>query len=125
MAVEVLQAGHPVRFVARGRSMWPFVLDGDVLTVTPIDGALRCGDLVWIEGGPVHRVMAITSGPRYWVRGDALLRPDGGYRAEELLGRVHEIRRGGRPVPLRSSITTVGVATLLGWARVIGQIVRR
>ena len=36
MAVERLQAGERVRFIARGRSMWPFILDGDLLVIGPI-----------------------------------------------------------------------------------------
>ncbi len=125
MAIERLKAGDTVRFIARGRSMWPFVLDGDLLVIGPIDGQLSCGDLVWAEGGPVHRVMAITAGPRYWLRGDALLRPDGAFRRDELLGRVREIRRRGRSIPLRASLGTVGAATFLGLARLVGQIARR
>lgn len=125
MAVERLHAGERVRFIARGRSMWPFVLDGDLLVIGPITGALRCGDLVWAQDGPVHRVIAITPGPRYWLRGDALLRPDGAFHRDQLLGRVHEIRRRGRSVPLRASMGTVGTATLLGLARLAGQITRR
>ena len=125
MAVERLLAGESVRFIARGRSMWPFVLDGDLLVIRPIKGALRSGDLVWAEDGPVHRVIAITPGPRYWLRGDALLKPDGAFRRDQLLGRVEEIRRKGRSVPLRARVGTVGVATILGLARLAGQITRR
>ena len=125
MAVERLQAGEQVRFIARGRSMGPFILDGDLLVIGPINGALRCGDLVWAEAGPVHRVIAITPGPRYWLRGDALLKPDGAFRRDQLLGRVREIRRRGRSIPLRASMGIVGTATLLGLARLAGQIARR
>ena len=117
MVTERLRAGDTIRFVARGRSMWPFVLDGDVLVIGPHRDGLRCGDVVWLEGGPVHRIIAITPGPRYWIRGDALWRPDGGFTGDAFLGRVREIRRRGRAVPVRASILTVGVATALGALR--------
>jgi hypothetical protein len=124
MATERLRAGDTVRFIARGRSMWPFVLDGDVLVIAPHRGGLRCGDVVWRESGPVHRIIAITPGPRYWVRGDALWRPDGGFTGDDFLGRVREIRRRGRSIPVRASVLTVGAATALGLLRLATHIGR-
>ena len=38
-----LGRGHAIRFIARGRSMWPSILDGDRLTIAPVHGRLEPG----------------------------------------------------------------------------------
>ena len=43
----LLQDGHKVRFRAPGTSMWPAILDGDVLMVEPIEpDAIKLRDII-------------------------------------------------------------------------------
>ena len=61
---ELLARGQAVQFVARGQSMWPFIMDGDTVRVEPLVHPPRIGDVVLLERtetGPLHRIVA---GPR-------------------------------------------------------------
>jgi hypothetical protein len=103
MAAEVLQRFGELRFVARGLSMLPTILPGDVLTVRrePIEDA-RAGDVVLAARGGrffAHRVVARArdhSGAMLITRGDALGENDLPMTADEWLGRVIEVSRNGR-----------------------------
>jgi hypothetical protein len=84
LAREQLARGVSVQLTARGGSMWPFLLPGDVLTLTPGRRA-RLGDVVLVEHpgvefGVVHRVVAALPG-RVLTKGDALPRTDDGRAA--------------------------------------------
>lgn len=100
----VLARGVPFRFRARGWSMSPFIRDGDVITVSPLRGARpRIGEVVAFtrpgEGNlVVHRVVG-RPGAEVLVQGDSV--PDCGdgiIPAENLLGRVTRVERGGHDV---------------------------
>ena len=103
-AAELLRAGRAVRFVARGRSMRPFVREGDLLTVVPVrPAALRLGDLAFYEtaGGAlrVHRVLRIcrsTTRRLFFTRGDALTGPLERVSETRVLGKVIRLRRQTR-----------------------------
>lgn len=100
----VLDRGRPFRFRARGWSMAPFIRDGDVITVAPLEheippiGAVvaftrpNAGNLV------VHRIIArhangvLMQGDRFSSCADGLVPLD------NLLGRVTHIERSGRPI---------------------------
>jgi len=92
-----------VRFTARGSSMWPFIRDGDVLVVEPLEGgAVRVGD-VMLYRTAVGRVMAHRVVRRTAQDGDVtlLIRGDGSEGAGDtvvpgdILGRVMWMERGG------------------------------
>lgn len=99
----VLARGKPFRFKTRGFSMLPFILDGDVITVSPLDGRPpRVGEVVACcppatRKLVVHRVSARMSG-RYLLRGDNAPESDGVLSAEEVLGLVTRVERDGRAV---------------------------
>ena len=62
---ELLKDGQPVQFPITGWSMYPFLSDGDLVTVAPIDPTtLKVGDVVLYrrEHGPLilHRLIKIT-----------------------------------------------------------------
>jgi len=106
----VLVKGVPFRFMARGSSMYPFLKDGDVITVEPFrapEGGrldLVTGDIVaFCHPGTgrlvVHRVIARRLGA-VTVRGDNCTAPDGDIEEGALLGRVSRVERDGRPVAL-------------------------
>jgi len=120
LALELLERGLSARLIARGQSMWPFILDGDVIHLSPIVGAPTLGDVVLIPGGDFGRLHRIVSGPRdntYCVRGDALPNIDGWFRPDELLGQVVNIHRRGRRIPMISGRFSVGVSSILSRAR--------
>lgn len=106
----VLDKGVPFRFMARGASMYPFIKDGDIITVEPLRSS-RGGPVTPVMGDAVafrssatgqlvvHRVIARRVG-LVTVRGDNCPVPDGDVRGDELLGRVSRVERGSRRVVL-------------------------
>lgn len=113
LALELLARGESITLRARGASMWPFVLDGDVLTLAPT-ARPRLGEVVLLRQGDfgvVHRVVAALGG-RFAVKGDALPRLDGWFSAARLPARVVSVRRDGEAfTPLRA------LPLALSWAR--------
>jgi hypothetical protein len=94
-------------FPVAGRSMWPFLRPGDEVEVE-FRPRFGVGDVVVFELGGrfvVHRVVGRRAGvvaDRYRLKGDNLLRFDGGWiRADALLGRVRAVRRGARVLRCR------------------------
>ena len=128
VALDLLGSGQAVRFVARGRSMRPFVRDGDVLTIEPVAKACpRRGDIVFYatpDGAAAHRLLAIR---REGDRRMALTRGDvTGLWTEtvewaDLCGTVVAVHRGGRRVLRRTALERL---TGLSWARARGLFVR-
>lgn len=99
LAAEVLRHGAPLRILARGGSMLPFVRDGDVALVTPMaDKSIDLGDIVCYENPPgrlfLHRVIA-HDGDRIVTKGDALASAEV-IDSRQVLGTVVAIERRGR-----------------------------
>jgi hypothetical protein len=96
LIIELLRAAEPVRFRARGGSMWPAIPGGSLVEVTP--GAPRsAGELVAFErAGRVvlHRVLRITA-EGVVAQGDALEQADGVILHEHVLGTARVIERRG------------------------------
>jgi uncharacterized repeat protein (TIGR01451 family) len=92
----LLAAGSSVRFRARGLSMQPNILDGDIVIVSPAAlKDVRIGEVVFTdshEGFRLHRVVATDR-----LAGNIITRGDSGIEcdvpAAEVLGRVVEIER--------------------------------
>jgi predicted phage tail protein len=88
--------------------MRPFIRDGDVVEVTPVDAeALRRGDVVLRvdahERPLVHRVIEIErgrTGLQVRTRGDAMAVADGAVDGRQILGRVVAVERNGRRLVL-------------------------
>jgi hypothetical protein len=99
----VLDKGKPFRFEATGGSMWPFVRDGDVITVSPLlDISPRLGDVVAFirpESGKlvVHRVVGKCDGS-YLIRGDSASNCAEVIPRVNILGRVSRVERSGNRV---------------------------
>lgn len=104
LAAEILQNGHALRFQARGGSMVPFIKDGDVVEVQPVEAAtIRRGDVVLCRDGSgrvlVHRVVGVNreaGRAALVIQGDALARPDGRIPPGDVLGQVVAVERGGK-----------------------------
>jgi signal peptidase I len=110
LAVDLLKAGHLLRFRARGSSMHPLVRDGDILVVRPAElDEIKVGDVVLYRapdaGIVAHRVVQKqTRGGRALlvVRGDATGTPDPQVLWSQVLGRVASIERRGRTIVAES-----------------------
>jgi hypothetical protein len=100
----VLERGAPFRFKAKGSSMYPFINDGDVVTLSRLQSPPGLGDVIafrHLGTGKlaVHRVVGIR-GSSYLIKGDNVAETDGLIPGENVLGRVIRSERIGREVPL-------------------------
>lgn len=123
LARELLARGQTVRYRARGGSMWPAILDGDRLTLAPISGPVRLGDVMFLptdDFGLAHRVV-LRIGRRCMLKGDARVRPDGMHSAAAFTARVVHIERGGRAVPVR----TGWAPAVSGWLQSAARMASR
>lgn len=107
LGAEILQRGDLLCFRAKGRSMYPFIREGDVLTVEPVNPSeLRLGEIAFYRTasrGVAHRFIGTSrrNGKiRLVLQGDRSIRPDPPAEADWILGRVTEVSRNGRTVSL-------------------------
>lgn len=103
---EVLGKGLPFRFRARGWSMAPFIVDGDVVTIAPFSGSEPgLGQVVaYVPSGSgslvVHRIIG-RKGRSRLIQGDNLEGArDGWIEAGDIFGRLTRIEREGKEVRL-------------------------
>lgn len=97
-----------MRFRPAGHSMHPTIRDGEVLLVEPVVCAdVHRGDVVLYRTGErviAHRVVRVEGGESigysFTLRGDACRSSDEPVSAEQVLGRVVAIERGGRVLTL-------------------------
>lgn len=111
--MELIEAVHEkgasFRFQAKGFSMTPFIRDGDVITVSPLAGhILRRGDVLAFRHRQqpqmmVHRVLHAKAG-EYFIQGDNCPEADGWIPAENILGLITRVERGGKARFWRSSL---------------------
>lgn len=101
---DVLARGVPFKFKARGSSMTPFVRDGDVITISPLDqGRVGLGMIVAFNypgrrNLVIHRIVDVAP-DEVLIKGDnSPDKPDGWIPNGNLLGHVIEIRRAGRRI---------------------------
>jgi signal peptidase I len=134
----VLSRGAPVRFQARGFSMYPLIRNLDVVTVSPLPRrSLRAGDVIAFRqpanGALVlHRILRVEH-DGFLVRGDNLPAPDGLVPAAAVIGLVTLAERDGavtyRATDTNGSATAVLLLLRLRWAlrearRVVGALLR-
>jgi hypothetical protein len=104
LARDLLARGLPFRYVARGRSMWPAVRDGDHVTVAPLDHSPRVGDVVFAATGGfglLHRVLWVRRDGAVLLKGDFKAGVDGWVASAAVRGRLSAVERAGRSVPVR------------------------
>ena len=104
LMTAVLSKGCSFRFKAKGWSMTPFIRDGDVIKVDPINAhPLQVGQVVAFHSADerclvVHRIIARTD-TGYLIQGDSAMgESDGIVRQDQLLGQVSRVDREGRRV---------------------------
>jgi signal peptidase I len=136
----VMDKGLPFRFRAKGVSMSPFIKDGDVITVSPLFGALpRRGDVVaythpQTQRLVVHRIVA-KKGDYFIVKGDNTSNTDDLILKANILGHVTRVKRNGKKIiiglgPERFLIALLTRRGLLfpllyPLKQVVGSIIRR
>lgn len=87
-----------LKFTARGRSMFPYICNGDVITIHPVSKKqIRLGDVVAYVCKKnkkiiIHRIINKCKG-KYRLKGDNLFRGDGLHDEKEILGYVEKIHR--------------------------------
>ncbi len=103
LAESVLSKGASFRFKARGFSMAPFIMDGDVITVVPAKrGSIGFGQLVAFTHPltgklVIHRLLGGSRGVHI-VKGDNILSIDGLIPERNILGIVIGICREGKRI---------------------------
>jgi len=103
---EILRLGNRLRFRARGYSMYPFIRDGDILEVEPVDGqGVRLGDVIFYhragQRAVVHRVIKkfLQKDKTIFVaKGDANPAEGEIVQMEDILGRVSAVERNSRRI---------------------------
>ena len=129
--VELLSAvtekGKSFRFRASGMSMYPFIRNKDVVTISPLPtGSPKIGDVVAFllpetRKLVIHRVIDKRNGC-YIIKGDNAPKPDGLIPSENVIGLLTNVERNGRKVVLglgteRRLIATLARNDLLKWIR--------
>ncbi len=106
MALDLLSAGKCVTFASLGKSMAPFIRDGDSITVRPCSAdEVRFGDVILysmsVDGISrcmrVHRFIKRRDGDGKYVlltKGDAAATLDAPVDRWQVLGKVVAIRKG-------------------------------
>jgi len=98
IAHGVLGRGRALRFKAKGRSMSPFIQNGDVLEVVPVKGKINLGDIVLYcssHGNPiVHRVIR-RGKESVTTKGDSVSSSDQPLLSKQVLGRVMIVEKNG------------------------------
>lgn len=100
---EVLAHGGRARFTVEGASMFPLLLNGDVVELEAYGARpLRVGDVVLAKDATdyfvLHRV-ARVKGEQCYLLGDAQITLTGPFTREQVIGRVTAAWRHGRRLP--------------------------
>ena len=123
--MESLRRGNTLRLRARGGSMLPFLLDGDIVEVRPAVAAeVRVGDVICYEPPPgglcLHRVIGREE-RGFVTRGDALAYVDT-VPDVALLGVVIARERHGRRAALDTSRARRRARVIVGVAPVLARL---
>lgn len=118
LSAELIRESGGLRFRAHGRSMVPFIRDGDVLVLERVEaGRVGVGDVVLFQTAAgalyAHRVFRreLRQGAWQWIaRGDALAAADPPFTADQIIGRVTSIERDGKCLRLDR-----GRLRMMGW----------
>lgn len=108
----LLEDGKSVRFQAKGRSMHPFIQDGDIITVSPVENSsINIGDVVLYSPAEdtliVHRVInkyTEDNNLTMLIKGDASFGSPESVNSQRVLGKIVSIERNGRERKLDTSL---------------------
>ena len=106
---SALQRGQHVRLTATGGSMLPFMHNGDMVELEPLDSLPAIGDVVLVRCGSdseryvLHRLVGVK-GEKLFIRGDAQEHCEGPFTQGDVLGRVTKSYSNGRVRRLDSGL---------------------
>ncbi|MDD5059687.1 MAG: S24/S26 family peptidase [Candidatus Omnitrophica bacterium] len=91
-------------FEVKGFSMFPFVCNGDIVTVSPFSNTIKVGQVVIFthprsQALTLHRVVG-KKGNNYIIKGDNALEIDAAVSRQNILGYVSGLERKGRSITL-------------------------
>lgn len=92
-----VNSGNSLKFSAPGKSMFPFVQSGDIITIAPVTEIIEYGDIVAAITDThriiIHRVVGQRSG-QFLLKGDNSIHDDGYFYRNNIIGKLVEIQRG-------------------------------
>ena len=98
LTLELLHQGQPATLRVQGRSMWPTLTAGDLITVEAKE-SYHLGDVVAFDNGRdsliVHRLVEVDQ-DRYRTRGDYLINCDAWMGQSQICGCVVGVQRQWR-----------------------------
>lgn len=108
ISTQILNNGGSFSFKAHGSSMYPFICDGDILTVEQVEySALKVGDIAFYRSSDdrliVHRVVdkkLQSNKLMLLMRGDSVFNNDGWIYSDQVLGKVVSIQRDKKFIQL-------------------------
>jgi len=104
----VVEKNVPVKFKVTGKSMFPSILSGDVLTLTPYDDRKpEIGDVIALSDAQnnqiiVHRIINEMN-RQFLIKGDNVLKCDGFFPCNQIIGYVCDIERNKKKIPITLS----------------------
>jgi signal peptidase I len=108
LSLELLERGASLRFRAHGASMHPFIKNGNILIVEPVnDSPLDVGDIVFYRRSnnalTAHRLIKVENSPGgtvFLTKGDSLGFIDPPVPPAQVLGRVIQIEGNSKQLAL-------------------------
>lgn len=97
------ERGVSLRFKAKGFSMSPFIKNGDVITISPLNNKPpRLGDIIAFSDPTTHKVrvhrVIKKKNTSCLVKGDNTAWRDGYVEQTNILGYVHKVEREGKRI---------------------------
>lgn len=103
LITAVHERGADFRFRAPGTSMYPTIRDGDIITLSPLNGVkLECGDIIAFRHPDtgklvVHRIITVHP-DRFEAKGDNAVDSDGLTPVSSVVGLITRVERDGVPI---------------------------
>jgi signal peptidase I len=120
---QLIENNHAVKIVASGYSMFPFMRNGDIQTISPVPiEEIKVGDVAvferdndWIS----HRVIAIHNNNKIilTLRGDTCIQLDPLVTKANYIGKTVAFERGAQTINLNDRENTSKRIIQLGLAR--------
>lgn len=107
----LLSKKQPIRFRAKGHSMYPHILDGDILEIEPVDPKkIQLGDILFHltprKNLIAHRCIRIDHSA-FYTKGDTAYGKGLQVRPEDILGRVSTVERNGNYISFQGNALRV------------------
>ena len=118
MAADALRRGGRLRMQVRGESMLPSVWPGDMVEIADCElKHIQPGEIVLAFRGDrlfLHRFLAHRGPDGFLLRGDSMAVPDPVFPASAFHGKLVQIVRAGRTIPISVRLSP--------WSRALGVV---